>query len=89
VTLLTACPPNARRDLYRIQAEPGPPRRSDAHHPGATEHVVVTSGLARVGPVEAPHDLGVGDYACYPGDVPHVFEALAPGTSAVILMEHG
>ncbi len=87
-TLLAACPANARRDLYRIQVEPGPPRRSDPHQPGTAEHVVLTSGRARVGPVEAPHDLGVGDYVSYPGDVPHLFEALAPGTSAVLLMEH-
>lgn len=87
-TLLSSCPPHARRDLYRIQVEPGEPRMSDPHQAGTTEHVVVSSGRARVGPVEAPIDLEVGDYVCYPGDVPHVFAALVPGTTAIMVMEH-
>ncbi len=87
-TLLAACPPNARRDLYRITAQPGEPRLSEPHHPGSSEHLVVCSGRARVGPVEEPLDLGAGDYACYPGDAPHVFEALLPDTAALIVMEH-
>ncbi len=31
-TLLAACPPGARRDVYRIAAEPGHPRESQAAH---------------------------------------------------------
>ena len=30
-TLLAACPPGARRDIYRIQADPGHPRASEPH----------------------------------------------------------
>jgi len=29
-----------------------------------------------------------GDYIKYPGDVAHVFEALEPGTLAVLISEH-
>lgn len=87
-TLLASCPPNARRDLYRVTASPGEPRLSDPHPPGTTEHVVVASGRALVGPPGEPVELGPGDYITYPGDAPHVFEALSPGTSAVFLMEH-
>ena len=35
-----------------------------------------TSGRVRVGPVDAPVELGPGDYARYSGSVPHVYEAL-------------
>ena len=87
-TLLAACPPHARRDLYRIQADPGEPRRSEPHNPGTSEHLVVAAGRARVGPVEAPVELGPGDYICYAGDAPHVFEALEAQTVALIVMEH-
>jgi transcriptional regulator with XRE-family HTH domain len=87
-TLLASCPPHARRDLYRITAQPGEPRISEPHNPGASEHLVVSTGRARVGPVDAPLELGPGDYVCYPGDEPHVFEALEPDTAAVIVMEH-
>ncbi|WP_033331459.1 helix-turn-helix domain-containing protein [Actinomadura welshii] len=86
--LLASCPPNARRDLYRVTAEPGTPRLSDPHPPGTTEHVVLSAGRALAGPSAEPVELAPGDYITYPGDAPHVFEALAPGTSAIYLMEH-
>jgi transcriptional regulator with XRE-family HTH domain len=86
-TLLAASPPGARRDLYVIQAEPGEPRRSRPHQPGTTEHVVLISGRALIGPSDAPLELEPGDYVSYPGDAPHVFEALAPGTAAVLVSE--
>ncbi|WP_228648429.1 helix-turn-helix domain-containing protein [Microtetraspora sp. AC03309] len=87
-TLLASCPPGARRDLYRITAQPGEPRNSEPHMPGTTEHVVLSAGRALVGPADDPVELGPGDYITYPGDAPHVFEALHPDTTAVILMEH-
>ena len=43
-TLLAACPPGARRDVYRIAAEPGHARVSEAHMPGVMEHVVLSAG---------------------------------------------
>ncbi|WP_116048853.1 helix-turn-helix domain-containing protein [Amycolatopsis palatopharyngis] len=87
-TLLASCPPNARRDLYLISAEPGSPRESDPHMPGVVEHVILTSGSARVGVTDDPVELAPGDYIAYPGDVAHVFDALEPGTVAVLVSEH-
>jgi len=87
-TLLAACPPGARRDVYRIQAEPGHARASEPHMPGVVEHVVIGAGRALVGVAGEPAELRPGDYIRYPGDVPHVFEALEPGTRAVLLSEH-
>ena len=87
-TLLAACPPGALHDLYRIAAEPGQPRVSQAHMPGVIEHVVLSAGRALVGLAGEPAELAPGDYIRYPGDVPHVFEALAPRTLAVLLSEH-
>jgi transcriptional regulator with XRE-family HTH domain len=87
-TLVAACPPGARRDLYVIEAEPGQPRAADPHPPGTTEHVVLSSGRALVGLTDSPVELSPGDYVCYPGDVPHVFEALTLGTRAVLISEY-
>ncbi|MFE2407171.1 helix-turn-helix domain-containing protein [Kitasatospora sp. NPDC059408] len=87
-TVLSSCPPNARRDIYRIEAQPGETRASDPHMPGTVEHVMLGAGRALAGPTEAPVELGPGDYVSYPGDAPHVFRALAPDTLAVIVMEH-
>jgi transcriptional regulator with XRE-family HTH domain len=87
-TLLASCPPHARRDIYRIEVQPGEPRLSDPHNPGAAEHVVLSTGRALIGPVGEPAELGPGDYIVYPGDAPHIFKALEPDTTAVLIMEH-
>lgn len=86
-SLLSASPPGARRDLYLIRAEPGEPRRSDPHHAGTTEHVILISGQAQIGPAGEPVLLNPGDYISYPGDSSHIFEAMVPGTSAVLISE--
>lgn len=87
-TVLASCPPGARRDIYRITAQPGEARTSDPHMPGTVEHVVLSTGRALVGPDPVPVELAPGDYLSYPADIPHVFEALEANTSAVIVMEH-
>ena len=87
-TVLSACPPNARRDIYRIVVEPGEPRRSEPHMPGVVEHWILSTGRASVGPVGEEVELGPGDYLSHAGDVPHRFEALEPGTTAVVVTEH-
>ncbi|MGC0364415.1 transcriptional regulator with XRE-family HTH domain [Rhodococcus sp. 27YEA15] len=87
-TLLAPSPPTARRDLYRIVAEPGEPRLSAPHARGTTEHVVIATGRALVGPTSSPIELETGDYLSYPGDVEHIFRALAPGTTATLISEH-
>jgi len=86
--LLSACPPGARRDLHAITAEPGPAREAQAHIRGTTEHLVVTTGRWRVGPVGAEVELGPGDYVRFPGDRPHRYTALGPGSGAVLVMEY-
>lgn len=87
-TLLGSSPPGARCDVYQVTAQPGEPRLSDPHGPGTTEHVVLGTGRALVGPCDEPVELGPGDYVSYPGDAPHIFKALEPGTRAVLVCEH-
>ncbi len=87
-TLLASCPPHARRDIYLITLEPGTPRTSDPHMPGVVEHVVLSSGRALVGVAGDPYELRPGDYIAYPGDLAHIFEALEPHTTAVLVSEH-
>lgn len=86
-TLLSAAPPGSRRDIFLIRAEPGSPRSSRPHARGTTEHVVLCAGRALVGPADAPVELGPGDYLSYPGDAEHTFDALMPGTVAVLVSE--
>jgi transcriptional regulator with XRE-family HTH domain len=87
-TLLAAGSPHTRRDVYLIELEPGPSRDAHAHIPGSVEHLVVGAGRLRAGPAADPVELGPGDYLTFAGDLPHRYEALAPGTFAVLVMEH-
>lgn len=87
-TLLAAGSAHARRDLYVLELEPGAVRMADPHTPRSVEHIVVGAGRLRVGPESELVELGPGDYATFPGDTPHRYEALAPGTFAVLVMEH-
>jgi transcriptional regulator with XRE-family HTH domain len=87
-TLLTAGNAHARRDLYVMELEPGAQRQAEAHLPGSIEHLVVAAGRLRVGPDREEIDLDPGDYVTFPGDIPHRYEALEPGTWAVLVMEH-
>ena len=87
-TVVSACPPNARRDIYRIEAGPGPGRLADPHMPGVIEHVVLSTGRALVGPADDPVELAPGDYVSYPADVPHLFQAVDGVAHAVLISDH-
>lgn len=86
--LLASCPNGARRDLYHLDLDPGEARHADPHISGTVEHVVVTAGRMRTGPQDNPVEVGPGDYVSFSGHVAHLYEALEPGTSAVLVMEH-
>jgi transcriptional regulator with XRE-family HTH domain len=86
-TLLANCAPGMRRDLYRVDLEPGSARRSTAHPNGTIEHAVLCAGQARVGPQGAEEILSPGDYYRYPADRPHIYEALTDGTHMIVVME--
>lgn len=86
--LLSAGPAHVRRDIYLLELEPGPARDAEPHLPGSVEHLIVARGRLRTGPAANPVDLGPGDYIAFSGDLPHRYEALAPDTLAVLVMEH-
>jgi transcriptional regulator with XRE-family HTH domain len=86
--LLASCPPGARRDIYRVIGQPGAPHLAHPHMPGTIEHVILGVGHVLAGPEGEAVELAPGDYLRYPGDVPHIFDAREPNTTAVIIMEH-
>ncbi|QIJ86919.1 helix-turn-helix transcriptional regulator [Vibrio coralliilyticus OCN008] len=86
--LLAASPANACRDIYWIEVKPGQPFISEPHHPGVVEHVVIVKGRAKLGLQSDPHELEEGDYISYPGDLPHMFEALEEDTRAMLISEY-
>ncbi len=63
-------------EFHRLRLEAGTHEASPSHGAGAREHVLVESGSLEAGPVDARVVLGAGDYASYPGDRLHRFEAV-------------
>lgn len=87
-TLISACPPGARRDLHVITSEHGDARVAESHSPGTTEHMVVSDGRWAAGPVGEEVELDPGDYVTFPADRPHSYRALTGTASAVLIMEY-
>jgi transcriptional regulator with XRE-family HTH domain len=75
-------------ELYRLESDPGPSHAAEAHIRGTVEHVLVLAGRMRAGPAGHPVELGPGDLASFPGDTPHVYETLEPGTQALLVMDY-
>jgi transcriptional regulator with XRE-family HTH domain len=87
VALVTAGQTSRRRDLFYVTAEPGAVKTSDPHPRGTVEYVLITTGVAVVGVQGHEVRLNPGDCIRYPGDLPHSFEALEPGTTGVNILE--
>lgn len=78
--------PGVLGELYAIRFRPGAARHAPPHPFGVEEHLHVHAGRVRVGPEDAPVELGPGDYARYPGSVPHVYEAAGGRAAGTLLM---
>jgi quercetin dioxygenase-like cupin family protein len=86
--LLATTAHQSRVEVFSLDLEPGAERGADPHATGTVEHVLVTHGGLRVGPVDATAELAAGDLASFPADVEHVYEATEPDTRAVLLIEY-
>ncbi|MFG2298357.1 helix-turn-helix domain-containing protein [Streptomyces sp. NPDC048603] len=81
--------PAAVTETYRIRIRAGSTQESAAHAPGTTEHIIVLTGHARVGPAHAPGPVvGPGAHASWPADVPHVYEAAEEDVEALLVVRH-
>ncbi|MBR9652501.1 helix-turn-helix domain-containing protein [Thalassovita aquimarina] len=85
--LLDKCPPDRRRDLYRIMLKPGSVRQSEPHPRGTVEHAFLCCGRLRLGPIDDVAEIGPGDYYRYSSDVAHSYEALAEDTLLLLVMD--
>ncbi len=61
---------------------------SPAHANGVTEHLFISAGKLRVGPVEAPVELAEGDYLRMSPDWPHLYEALTKDARFFLVMQY-
>lgn len=75
-------------ELWRWHLSPGETRESEPHRPGCREIMLVTDGALTLHAGPAERELGRGDAAVYPGDVPHAYhnhtDAPAEFTLAVL-----
>lgn len=76
-------------EISEVRIPPEEPHEGRPHHPGTEEYVLCVAGRLRTGPDDDPVELGPGDLASFPGDVPHHYVALTPGTHAVLVMSYG
>ncbi len=74
-------------ELYEARFPPRSKRAAGAHGPGTREHVLVTQGALRTGPIDRTADLRAGDYAGFAGDEMHLYEAGARGARALLIMQ--
>lgn len=73
-------------EVFDLRLHPGAEQLSDAHPRGVRERLLVTKGRVRAGPAGAPVELGVGDFAVYDADQPHVFVAVGRGVATATLL---
>jgi len=63
-------------------------RRAGPHPAGVVESLILTGGRLRVGPVEQPVELSAGDFVRFPGDVPHLYQAIGAPARGILVMSH-
>jgi transcriptional regulator with XRE-family HTH domain len=85
--LIVRLPGNPPIELYEARFPPRSKRSAGAHGPGTREHVMVTQGALRTGPVDRSVDLRAGDYAGFAGDEMHLYEAGPRGARALLIMQ--
>lgn len=75
-------------ELYRLTIRPGPTQTSPAHPQGVVEYLTVFSGMALVGPADAPLTVPQGGHVRFASDVPHVYAALEGEVRASLVIRH-
>lgn len=84
VRIRTLSPLHLEKDVefYEVRLRPGGALRSAAHFAGTREILTVHQGSVRVTSGGSAQELGAGDSAHYPADVPH--EIVNTGRDAVV-----
>jgi transcriptional regulator with XRE-family HTH domain len=75
--------------VSELSLPPGCARELHARAEGSRAHVFVLSGKLIAGPAERISELAAGDYASFPADVPHVYEAGRDPARALLLLTSG
>jgi transcriptional regulator with XRE-family HTH domain len=81
--------PSVTTEIYRLQIRPGPPQVSPGHGAGVVEHLLITAGTVRVGPVQHPVEITAGEHWIWEPTGPHTYTAIGDEPAeAVLIMRH-
>jgi transcriptional regulator with XRE-family HTH domain len=82
---LDALGPGEELGVAEIALAPREVRELPPGAPGTRARLYVLQGTVIAGPVERISELGAGDYASFPADTAHVYEAGTGGARALLL----
>jgi transcriptional regulator with XRE-family HTH domain len=74
-------------EVSELRLAPAQSREGPLGAKGSRVHVYVLEGKLIAGPVEQSTELGAGDYAAFPGDVPHAYETLRRPARVLLLSQ--
>jgi transcriptional regulator with XRE-family HTH domain len=86
--LLERFPAKGLMELYEMALNPGECYKAEPHIRGVVEHVFVVRGHLETGPTDETVQLSAGDYVRFPGDQPHVYQAMLRPAVALVLMDY-
>jgi transcriptional regulator with XRE-family HTH domain len=75
-------------DVYEAEFKGGLRRESEGHVRGTIEHLFVVGGRLLAGPSGEEVELGAGDFARFPADRPHLYEAVGGDARAVLMISY-
>ena len=75
-------------EMYDLRLERDRVTEAHEHPAGVFEHVLLTSGRIRTGPVADAVELQPGDYISFRADTPHIYEAMGADARATLLMHY-
>lgn len=89
VTIRTLSPLNLEKDVefYEVRLRPGGALRSAPHFGGTREFLAVEKGRVRVESGGDADELGPGDSASYPADVPHAIVNTGKAEAVLFLVD--
>ncbi|MGW3287237.1 helix-turn-helix domain-containing protein [Streptomyces sp. NPDC001002] len=68
--------------MLRLERGGGRDETIPGHAAGTLHHIYVITGKLRTGPLNEPVELSAGDFARFPGDVPHIHVCLSERVTA-------
>lgn len=82
---LDRIPPSGSLELSELTLARGHVHEQTPLAAGSRTHAYVLAGTVIAGPAERCTELGVGDYASFPADTPHLYEAGRGGARLLLL----